>query len=610
MNSIADSAAIKKDGDILLISPPFASIDRPSIGLGLIQQIAEKEGLTCEILYANMSLAAQLGAVEYSEIAESSPLQLIGERLFSRFVFPQMKSIKDTVARGKNALVSEKYCAVEQEISLWLESFRAYIKTTDFRIYGFSTMFAQNLASAVLIKIIRTEKPEALLIIGGANCDGEMASGIANLAPELDYIFSGEADLSFQEFCKKFTNSEPPENKIIYGGVNSEWKSSPAPDYSSFLRQREFFFSDELSDSAFFIPYETSRGCWWGQKNHCTFCGLNGTGMEFREKDPELVYRELMSIHTLYPDACIAMTDNIMPLSYFKSLLPRLGQAEIKPSIFYEQKSNLKKHQLRALKEAGISSIQPGIESLSTRVLKLMKKGVSAAQNISVLRDCRSFSIDVSWNLLYGFPGELAEDYLNSIQMLPMLVHLSAPNSFSPVVFDRFSPYFDNPDSFGIANLRPYSSYQEIYPSDYPHISSLAYHFEGDSKGLVEDSPTTFEELKAAAEVWMEAWRCEVRPILCVVESDHKYFVLDTRVAQTPAVDFVEFATAIALTSTSRHLTPGAEIGLEKNWIIEVDGLFVGLASTISDTLLSFKGDPHAEAKYEIENIRIAVQGA
>jgi magnesium-protoporphyrin IX monomethyl ester (oxidative) cyclase len=37
---------------------------------------------------------------------------------------------------------------------------------------------------------------------------------------------------------------------------------------------------------------ETSRGCWWGQKQHCTFCGLNGAGMTYRSKSPERVVRE------------------------------------------------------------------------------------------------------------------------------------------------------------------------------------------------------------------------------------------------------------------------------------------------------------------------------
>ncbi|MBB1247355.1 RiPP maturation radical SAM protein 1, partial [Streptomyces durbertensis] len=34
------------------------------------------------------------------------------------------------------------------------------------------------------------------------------------------------------------------------------------------------------------LVLEGSRGCWWGEKRHCTFCGLNGSSMRFRSKEP------------------------------------------------------------------------------------------------------------------------------------------------------------------------------------------------------------------------------------------------------------------------------------------------------------------------------------
>ena len=52
------------------------------------------------------------------------------------------------------------------------------------------------------------------------------------------------------------------------------------------------------------------------------------------------------------------------------------------------------------MRAGGMTSIQPGIESLSTRVLQVMQKGVSAAQNIQLLRWCGEVGINVAWNLL------------------------------------------------------------------------------------------------------------------------------------------------------------------------------------------------------------------
>ena len=58
------------------------------------------------------------------------------------------------------------------------------------------------------------------------------------------------------------------------------------------------------------------------------------------------------------------------------------------------------------LKRAGISFIQPGIEALSSSLLKLMRKGVSAHQNLALLRYARCAGVHLVWNLLCGFPGD------------------------------------------------------------------------------------------------------------------------------------------------------------------------------------------------------------
>ena len=81
---------------------------------------------------------------------------------------------------------------------------------------------------------------------------------------------------------------------------------------------------------------------------------------------------------------------------------------------------------------------------LSTRVyklaspLKLMKKGVTGLQNVRVLKWCAADGIEVAWNLLYGFPGELPEEYDAMADLVPSLVHLPPP-ALGPIVIDRFS---------------------------------------------------------------------------------------------------------------------------------------------------------------------------
>ena len=66
-------------------------------------------------------------------------------------------------------------------------------------------MFSQNLCCVSLSRIIKEEKPKSLVLIGGANCDGDMARGIAALSSDFDYIFIGEAEATFQTLLSKLT---------------------------------------------------------------------------------------------------------------------------------------------------------------------------------------------------------------------------------------------------------------------------------------------------------------------------------------------------------------------------------------------------------------------
>jgi radical SAM superfamily enzyme YgiQ (UPF0313 family) len=71
-------------------------------------------------------------------------------------------------------------------------------------------------------------------------------------------------------------------------------------------------------------------------------------------------------------------------MRYFRELLPLLAVADLDLSSFHEVKANLTRDQIRMLSEAGVNSIQPGIESFSTDLLRLMRKGVPPSRIFSL----------------------------------------------------------------------------------------------------------------------------------------------------------------------------------------------------------------------------------
>jgi ribosomal peptide maturation radical SAM protein 1 len=197
---------------------------------------------------------------------------------------------------------------------------------------------------------------------------------------------------------------------------------------------------------------------------HCTFCGLNGATMKYRSKSPARALSEMRSIAARYPGYDVDITDNILDLRYFDTVLPELAKSPIEGmALFYETKSNLDKEQVRLFRDAGILRIQPGVESLSDAILKLMRKGVTALQNIQLIKWCTEFGINAQWNLLCGFPGEPAEEYERMTRMMPLLTHLQPPVYFVPIRMDRFSPNFFDAEKLGFTRLRPFESYKHVY---------------------------------------------------------------------------------------------------------------------------------------------------
>jgi len=99
--------------------------------------------------------------------------------------------------------------------------------------------------------------------------------------------------------------------------------------------------------------------------------------MAFRSKSPRRVVQELGALTSRYRVLRVEAVDNIMDMRYLTSVCTALRDSHWDLKLFFEVKANVSRAQLRALKEAGVTCIQPGLESLSNHVLSLMRKGTT-----------------------------------------------------------------------------------------------------------------------------------------------------------------------------------------------------------------------------------------
>jgi ribosomal peptide maturation radical SAM protein 1 len=247
--------------------------------------------------------------------------------------------------------------------------------------------------------------------------------------------------------------------------------------------------------------------------------------MAFRAKSPGRLADELATQARRYRAFRFDAVDNILDTAYLTELFPELIAAGTTYDIFYEVKANLSREQLKLLAQGGVTHLQPGLESLSSRVLGLMRKGVRAGQNVNVLRWGQYYGIAISWNILWGFPGESVDDYQRQAAVIPHLTHLRPPVGAGRIWLERFSPLFTQPDS-GVRTRRPERGYQYVYPADFA-LDKLAYFFEYE---LADPLPEqTYHGLAAAVKEWAAAWEHETPPSLTYFSAPGFLQIYDAR---------------------------------------------------------------------------------
>jgi len=220
-------------------------------------------------------------------------------------------------------------------------------------------------------------------------------------------------------------------------------------------------------------------------------------------------------------------------MTYLKELCGPLIEDRVDYTLFYEVKANLTRAQLKTLAHAGVRYIQPGIESLSTHVLGLMRKGTTMLKNVRLLKWARYYDIQVAWNVLTGFPGEQRDDYTQQEQLVPLLLHLEPPIGCGPIWLERFSPYFFEADS-PVRHVRPRAAYSHIYPPGSVDLERIAYYFDYDMEGALPEQET--EGLRAQVSRWRESWKSPSPPSLVYQRAPDWVQVVDQRIPAEPRV--------------------------------------------------------------------------
>ncbi|MFH8932916.1 RiPP maturation radical SAM C-methyltransferase [Streptomyces griseosporeus] len=509
---------------VLLVNMPWSPIDLPSLALGILKRSVDERvpDATCDVLHANLEFTdwitrrTEFTAQDYEYYALSSYFLGCGDWVFSSALYddPEWKDEEFTrvmtpkLRRSRMRMTKELHRVVPE----FVEEIAQAIVAAEPDVVGFTSTFQQNTAALAAARHVKALAPHIVTVMGGANCDSEQGAAVHRNFPFVDHVVRGEGESAFPALLTALRDGTGDLTAVPGlchrapdgSSVANPMATSPLPpaailppDYSGYFERLATSVARNWVEPKLVV--EGARGCWWGEKHHCTFCGLNGSFMQFRSKSPETFYDEIMDLAARHRVLDMYVVDNILDMKYLSTVLPRIIDSGYDLRMHIEIKANMRRAQLKTLADAGLIYVQPGIESLNSRVLDLMDKGVSGCQNVRMLRDAAETGLSVSWNYLHGFPGETDDDYAPVIRQIPALEHLNPPVDLSArIAIERFSPYFDKPE-LGFTGLRPEQHYRFTYDLPEEELYDLAYVFEAPARGIGED---TVEALNAALALW------------------------------------------------------------------------------------------------------------
>ncbi|MGE3171438.1 MAG: RiPP maturation radical SAM C-methyltransferase [Planctomycetota bacterium] len=562
---------------IALVSMPWMLVDTPSIQLGMLQAALRPRGMQATVHSLHLGFVdwavrhaapgrPALSPQQYEDVSTRWSNLGVPEWLFAvppwgpapRGSDREFERALRRAGMGRDLLATLR--GLRERIGEFLAECADEVLAAAPPVVGFTLTYSQTLPSLALARALRRRAPDLRVVFGGASCDGPMGPAMLRAWPEVDLVVRGEGERVLPDLLTALAADDRAAVCALPGlcwrdgdrvvandtmpGQRADLATLEVPDYDEYFAR--LAHSRAAGAIAPRIPYQSARGCWWGMKSHCAFCGLNGTDMEFRSKPAARVLTELRALAAAHGVVEFSVVDNIMDMGYLRTVVPALAAGPDDFGLFCETKANLTRDQVTLLGRAGVRTIQPGIESLSTGVLRRMGKGTSALQNLRLMKWCAEQGMHVLWNLLYGFPGEDEDEYRRMAELVPSLLHLTPP-SMTPLMLARFSPYHAAPARYGLERGAPLPLYEQFYGVDRALAEDLAAVFE--HRHLDGRDP---ERYAAPLREQVARWRREFernRGALTYRRGPGFLVVTDTRTGRAPAryqLDAVEAAVYLA----------------------------------------------------------------
>jgi len=190
------------------------------------------------------------------------------------------------------------------------------------------------------------------------------------------------------------------------------------------------------------IPIKSSSTCFYQQ---CTFC-THHTNQPYKEYDLNIIKQTIIKSKQKH----FFFIDDMIPTNRLIEIAEMLKPLNVKWTCQLRPTKDLTYPLLKTLKESGLTFIMWGVESANNRILNLINKGTNKEDIKEVLKDSHKAGIKNMTYIMFGFPTETKEEFMETINFLKdndKYIDLISTSIFG---LQKGTKIYNNPEKYNI----------------------------------------------------------------------------------------------------------------------------------------------------------------
>jgi len=310
-------------------------------------------------------------------------------------------------------------------------------------------MTGMPIKSALEISKFVKENSSVLVVWGGQHPTILPEQCLKN--KNIDIIVRGEGEITFYELIKALDKKKSLKNikgisykknrKIIHNPDREFADLNELPHLPYHLLNTKDYLTKRLNVSSLYM--ETSRGC----PNNCGFCYSKFFNKcRWRALNAEKVIENIkravdnLKIKNIYfhDDNFFVNTKRVENIvrEIIKEKFDIIWEPQGSDINYVNKLSN---KSLRLLEQSGCSRLTFGVESGSNRILKLINKGISVKNVISLNKKLSQYRMIANYNFMSGFPTETLDDLRKTVNLSLRLLEQNKNSTISNILI--YTPY-------------------------------------------------------------------------------------------------------------------------------------------------------------------------